>query len=156
MTTDTLYELSYHITDRIPEDAAGAVVDAIRKALHKAGGTPVSEGTIERMTLAYPIIRMEASKNVTYRESYFGWMRFRLADAAEVAAIAKHVKSTKDVVRHLLVELPEDAVTQKLRRAQSEDKAPENAEDAPAPEKAPSKASQADIDKEIDSLVDSV
>lgn len=153
MTHETLYEIGYHVTDRIPEDAAGKVVDAIRKVVGDAGGTLVSEGQIERKTLAYPIIRMENSKNVHYAESYFGWMRFRLSDPAVVATIAKHLKTTKDVIRHLLIELPELALAKPVERRKPD---AEEADTTPAEESPSESMNEADIDKEIDSLVDAV
>ena len=151
---ETLYEIGYHVTDRIPEDQALKVVDEIRKVVQENGGTPVSEGAIERMTLAYPIIRMENSKNVHYTDSYFGWMRFRLGDAANVAVLAKHLKTTKDVIRHLLVELPESALEKPVERRKPE--AEESAEKTETAEAEVAPMSEKDIDKEIDSLVDAV
>ena len=99
---NNVYEIGYHVLPIIAEGDVEIVVNRLRTAIEKTGGTFVAEGAPQRLTLAYPMAVWTNGKWTKYNEAYFGWIKFEV-DSASIASIEAACKADKDILRHLVI-----------------------------------------------------
>lgn len=101
-TTTRVYELGYLLAPTAPETEVPGLVDALKAAIEKAGGSVRAEGAPEFIDLAYTMEKSIASKKMKYSQAYFGWIKFEAAPEA-----MESLKKTLDVmavlIRYILV-----------------------------------------------------
>lgn len=77
-----VYEVGYTIAPSTGEENVEKVVDAVRSAIEKLGGSFIAEGAPSLIRLAYPISVHEAGRRVAYERGFFGWIKFESAASA--------------------------------------------------------------------------
>ena len=149
------YELGFHVSPAVAEDGVGVVVDKIRATLTAASGSEVlNEHAPEKRSLAYTIELSNQGKHQKFDESYFGFIKFG-TERENVKAIEEKLRTMKEVIRFLLIEVDRNEPVAPVRRAVFTSarlegeviKKPE----AEVEEKAP--VSEEELDKSIDALV---
>lgn len=147
-----IYEVGFHLVPTITEDAVGAAVEKIRKAIGETAEF-ISEGYPQRMQLAYVIERAAQGKREKYGESWFGWIKFAQT-RDKMPGIEAALTASRDVLRFLTIEtVREDIVAPKARAVFSSDRLKGETIHAPAaPQEKGGEVSQAELDKSIDAL----
>lgn len=141
-----VYEVGFIIVPEITEEKLPEVFGTIKDAVLAKGAIAISEEFPKLMTLAYTMEKTINNKIERFKEGYFGWIKFE-AEGAKIAEIDAMLRLRTDVVRHLITStVRENTIASK--RAPSVRRRPEGAADG-APE-----MSKAEIDREIDALVD--
>lgn len=148
-TTDTdaraRYELGYHVMPTVAEESVGTVVERLRGVIESQGGTVVTEGYPQKITLAYEMEQTGSGKRDRYGEAFFGWIQFE-AESPVVPAIDAAVAEDSDILRHLLIRTTADAAATTGKRISApREKEPESGTDTPL--------SEADLDKQIEEMV---
>ena len=109
------YEISYLLSPLIPaENLPEAVAKYIKSLIAAAAGEVVSEGPARPVNLAYQIRRILDNKPVTFREAFFGSLRFR-SPAAAVVDLARRWREAPELIRHLLIEVPKAVLADEQR-----------------------------------------
>lgn len=91
----TVYELSYHITRALSESESEVLLQSLRDAVVKAGGSFLAEGALEEVDLAYPIQKHE--------KALFGWMKFETTPEAVKNLQEDVLKNQKNIIRYALI-----------------------------------------------------
>ena len=89
-----LYEAAYLISPAYSEEEARNFQQTLKNLVQSGGGFIDQEGGVEKRRLAYPIKKM--------REAHLGSFRFLLS-GDKIAEIDGKLKTSKEVLRHLLV-----------------------------------------------------
>lgn len=145
------YELGYLLTPLLTEELVAELLEKKVKALiAKEGGELVSEQAPKLISLAYPIRKQVENKHLVFRDSFFGAIRFTAAPAA-APALAAELKKLPELVRFLLITLPDITEEAPARRGP----APEGKKLEENPTE-PALTTAEAIDKEIDKLTNHV
>lgn len=151
-----IYEVGFHLVPTIAEGDVSAVVEKIRAAITKAGGTVFAEEAPKLMKLSYRIERADSGKREKYTESYFGWMKFeghREELPAGIPPLQEELRGTRDVLRFLLIQTVREAPAP-ARAVFSSDRL--EGETIAAPKRAEEKTgevSEEELQKGIESLI---
>lgn len=97
-----VYEAGYHLLPTLAEDDRAKTVQAIEDMITKNGGLKISEGKPEHVELAYPIDRVIDTKRTTFRNAYFGWIKFEIGPDL-LKEIQEALDAHRGVLRHLIV-----------------------------------------------------
>ena len=89
-----LYEVAYLVSPAYSEEEAQNFQQTLKNLVQSAGGLIDQEGEVIKRRLAYPIKKM--------REAHLGNFRFLLS-AEKIAELDNKLKTSKEVLRHLLV-----------------------------------------------------
>ncbi len=149
------YELGYLVTPLLPEEKVLELVESkIKAQLTKIGAKLKEETGPKMMALAYPIRQVVEHKSSTFKESYFGSIRFELGSES-IVSFTNDLKKIVELVRTLLIILPKDYNKKVERRipppaAAKSVLVPEGSVEAEAK---PAVMTDEAIDKEIDSLL---
>lgn len=143
-----IYEVSYLIVPSITEEKVENEVKTIHSILEAAGASVIAEEFPQFMPLAYSMDHSMDSKKHTFKEGYFGWVKFDLPVAA-IANVKTSLEKTPSILRHLIIKTVRENTrySPKVAPGAVADVAPEAAADT---EK---KATGTEIDKSIDALV---
>jgi len=106
----TLYELGYHLVPSLGEDDLALRVTELQKAITAEGGSVISEGAPQSMTLTYQMRKMHGGRWDKYDTTFFGWVRFE-APASAMDGIKEVLDTDEYVVRYLLIKLDPVALT---------------------------------------------
>jgi ribosomal protein S6 len=152
--TRPIYEVGFHVVPTVDEAGALKVAEAIKAAVMKGDAEIISEAAPSRMRLAYTIERATAGAREKYDEAYFGFIKFA-TERENVPALEAMLRSTREVLRHLLVEtVREDLISAPRRVTFTSDRLEGETIKKPvaAPEKG-GEVSEEDLDKSLDALV---
>jgi len=149
-----IYEIGYHVVPTIEEANVASIVEKLRAELAKGDAEVISEGFPAKMVLAYTIERAATGKREKYRETYFGWIKFAV-EREHIPAIENYLRSSKDILRHLLIETIREDISVAPRRAvfTSDRLEGETIKKPAATPEAKSEVSEEELDKSIDALV---
>ncbi len=149
-----VYEIGLHLVPTLEGTAVAGVVENLRAELAKGNAEIISEVTPEKMVLAYTVERASTGKREKYNESYFGWVKFAI-EKEYIPALESYLRSTREILRYLLVEtIREDVVATARRAVFTSDRL--EGETIKKPAAAPetkSDVSDEELDKSIDALV---
>ena len=109
-----IYEIGYHLIPTLTEDNVAAAVAGLRKALGDA--EIIKDLAPVKIPLAYIIERRGQGKREKYAEAYFGFIKFAI-DKENIGAIEQYLRSTHEVLRHLLIETVREDTSFVPRRA---------------------------------------
>ncbi len=141
-----LYELSFLLTPSLGEVEVAEALFDLTSHIEKRGG--VIRGTTAPLMreLAYPMAKVTVGHREEHTSAYFGWIFFE-AEPAMIATLSQEINMKASVIRPLLVETVEEAISlsEKAARRQEE-------RDAPAP-KEEKVLSEVELDKTIENLV---
>ena len=138
-----VYEIGYHISSNVKEDALEKVVGGIRAQIEKAGGSFIAEGAPSLTRLSYGIEgpqEGEGAKRIMHDRAYFGWIKFE-SSVAGAHALETALKNNADLIRFILFRTVREDTRAKmkpptLREVKRTDvikAAPRRAEEAAAP-----------------------
>ena len=141
----SLYEISYLIVPSISAEEAEAVAAKITGLFTDAGGTLVSSESPKVRPLAYEVGKRSKGARTVFDTAYFGHAYFRLVEV-DLAGLSKKINALSEVLRSLLLAIPEDALAPKRAEPiRPRREAPEGGESKPInPE---------ELDKQIEQLV---
>lgn len=151
-----VYELGYHILPTVAAEDVEAEVGKIRDAIEKRGGSFITEGTPEVMTLAYPMFVNNGGKQTKYERAYFGWVKFEMDPAQAVALQEEDMTPNANVLRFTLFKTTREETRAQLQTEQStilrEVKNTDTLEKKEVKEEG-GEVSEAELEKSIDDLV---
>ena len=106
LTDGRIYEIGYLLSPMIPvESLAEKVTQNLKEPINSLDGQIVSEGEPRHFALAYPIKKNIEHRRLTFREAFFGSLRFE-GDAKTVVELARKLFVVPDIIRYLLIEVP--------------------------------------------------
>lgn len=150
-----IYEIGYLLSPMIPvESLAERVSKNLTAPIASLGGEIMNEVSPRHLTLAYPIKKNMEHRRLTFREAFFGSIRFQTLPRAAAELRSKLVASP-DLVRHLLIEVPKATLLDEERakaRVNHPPRSPVPAETAGEVSSQPS-LSLAEMDQQIDQLL---
>jgi ribosomal protein S6 len=152
--TRLIYEIGFHVVPTVEEAKVADVVEEIRAALAAAKAEVLSEQFPAKMQLAYTIERAASGKREKYNEAYFGFIKFAVEEREGIPAIEGTLRSSKNILRSLLVESSLADAAQPRRAVFSSNRL--EGETIKKPVAAPEEGgavSEAELDKSIDALV---
>ena len=98
----SLYEVGFHVPPNLPEEAVSGEVGKIKDAIISRQGVIVSEGTPQRMNLAYRLPRVIENARTFFDSAYFGCVRFEMLPH-ELASFEQEMKNNLSVIRFILM-----------------------------------------------------
>lgn len=122
-----IYEVGFHIVSSVAENDLGVQVTAIRDAIEAAGGMFIADEYPKYMELAYPMVKVASNKRATYKDSYFGWIKFEVAPKG-ILAVEKKLMANDNLLRFIIVKtVRENTMVPKkiLQAKQRDENAPE-------------------------------
>jgi ribosomal protein S6 len=148
-----VYEVGFHVVPTVEETKVGDVVETIRAVLAEAKAEIIRDQFPQKMTLAYTIELSVAGKREKYTESYFGFIKFA-AEREHIAALEAQLRSSKDILRYLLIETTREEPVIARRAVYSSNRLEGETikKPATAPE-TPGEVSDEELTKSIDALV---
>ena len=116
-----VYEVGFHLVPTVGEEGIPQALEAIRKALTNTLGDIeiIKENFPAKMTLAYMVERPVAGSREKYTQSYFGWIKFALAEDATregIPVLHTTLTAMPTVLRHLIIETVREDITQAKQR----------------------------------------
>lgn len=151
--TGNVYELAYLFVPTIPEDKILGSFGDLKALVDGFGGIAIAEEMPRLITLAYEMSRIINNKKTYFDTGYFGWLKFEL-DPAQVAEINAKLSRDESIIRFMIISTTrENTIASKKPFVRGDFKKrpldkPTAVADAPVLDKA-------ELDKEIDALVDS-
>lgn len=154
-----VYEIGFHLAPIVGEDNIAHEVSLIRDLLDGIKAEVVSEDLPRLCSLAYPLSKVIKGAKRTFKESFFGWVKFE-ADAENVASLKAGVEKLENVLRFLIIKTvrdntlygPKFATKEQIKGALKKDGEDES-EFTTLPEKEKPELTPAELDKTIDDLV---
>lgn len=146
-----VYEIGFHIAPIVGDEKVAYEVSLIKSALESIKAEVIGEDFPRLRVLAYPLSKAIGGVKKTFKESYFGWIKFE-AGAEGVTALGKEVEKLENILRFLIIKTVKENTlygnkfqTRPEGRVRKEEGVKEEAQKAPMnPE---------EIDKTIDKLV---
>jgi len=114
-----VYELGFHILPTVVADDLEKEVGVLRKAIEKRGGSFITEGLPESVSLAFPMFINNGGKKTKYETAYFGWMKFEMEPAKAVLLEEEDLKANKQVLRYSLVKTTREETRAQLQTEQN-------------------------------------
>lgn len=153
---ERVYEVGFHIIPIVGDEGVSHEVSLLRDALDKIKAEVIGEDFPRLQVLAYPLSKVIKGGKKTFKEAYFGWIKFE-ADPESVDELKDLVQKIESVLRFLIIKTvrentlfgPKFATKEQIKGnkkdAQSEktEEGPDTREDL-SPE---------ELDKTIDDLV---
>lgn len=134
------------------ESLADTIETLIRKPIMDVGGQIVDSKEPQSISLAYPIRKRIDNKNLRFREAHLISLRF-LVPPEEIAALDRIFRFSPLLLRCLLIELP---IRAEKPRRQPKGPLPPSAGSSREDEPEEGAMSQADMDREIEGLLNHV
>jgi ribosomal protein S6 len=97
-----VYEIGFHIAPIVGEDNIAHEVGEIKGLLEKIKATIISEDFPRQRTLAYPLSKMMDGSKKTFKEAYFGWIKFEVKGES-VSSLSKEIEKMGNILRYLLI-----------------------------------------------------
>lgn len=104
-----LYEIGYLLNPLIPAEGVAAEADkALRTPIEALGGEVASQLMPFMRPLAYAVTKSIGSKKSSYKDAYFGALRFELT-SDKIATLKESLDKSEMILRFLLIRLPKNA-----------------------------------------------
>ena len=149
-----VYEVGFHVVPDVAEGKVSEVVEKIRAQLQKGNAEIITEASPRKTSLAYTVERATTGKREKYNDAYFGFIKFA-TERENIPAIETLLRSTKEILRYLLIETTrEEAVAAPRRAIFTSDRL--EGETIKKPVSAPEKGgevSEEELNKSIEALV---
>ncbi len=97
-----VYEIAFHIAPFVGEDKIAHEVSLIKGLLEKIGATTISEDFPRLKNLAYPLSKLIAGSKKTFKDAYFGWIKFETKGDG-IGEFTKGVEKIENIIRYLIV-----------------------------------------------------
>ena len=147
----TVYEIGFHIAPIVGDEKLAYEVSEIKGLLEKIKAETISEDFTRLKVLAYPLSKVISGSKKTFKEAYFGWIKFE-ADAEAVTEFKNEVEKLSNVLRFLIIKTVKENTLYGNKFAPKYEGKPKKEEEKKAEEpKGP--INEAEIDKTIEDLV---
>ena len=148
-----VYEIGFHIAPLVGDENVSHEVSGIKSLLEKINAEIISEDFPRLRALAYPLSKKIKGAKNTFKECYFGWVKFE-ADPEKLAEFEEGVEKLENIIRFLIVKTVKDNTLYGAKFAAKERmsfKKPEPGTEKRAEEK--KEVNVEEVDKAIDELV---
>ncbi len=148
-----IYEIGFHIDPFVSEDNVAHEVTAIKTLLEKIKAEVIAEDFPRLRALAYPLSKAVSGSKKTFKEAYFGWIKFE-AEAGEIPAFQKEVEKIESIIRYIVIKTVRENTLQGNKFSSKYEGKPQAGKEAAAKEiaeKGP--INPEEIDKTIENLV---
>lgn len=151
------YEVGYLLSPLIPIEAlTERVAKTFKEPILTAGGEVLDDKLPQPLALSYPIKKQLDHQRLTFREAFFGSLRFKIEPAA-AEKLAKQFKTSPDLIRDLIVEVPRAALldeeNQKARTKHVSRPAAKELKAKEAKSELPPAISETEVDEKIEQLL---
>jgi len=103
------YEIGYLLTPFLPLEKVEETVEALYKSWIEDLGSLMIVKTSPRMrSLAYPVSKFISNKKSTFKEAYFGAVKFQ-ASPEKIRTIKELAEKDNNIIRFLIVSVPKNA-----------------------------------------------
>ena len=145
-----IYELGFILVPNITEEKLPEVFGALKEVLSEKGAMIFAEEFPKNILLSYTMEKTINNKIERFKDGFFGWVKFELAQG-DISAIDAKLRLREDVIRHLIIStVRENTIASKRpmgsRRHTKGDEKEVKEGDAPM-------MSKEEIDREIEALV---
>lgn len=101
-STETVYEVGYHIVPTVSPEQLPKEVEAIKALLGGKDAKIISEEAPKLRPLAYTMLKVVGPLRQKFDTAYFGWIKFEGTSDA-IVAIQKALDESEKVLRSLVV-----------------------------------------------------
>jgi len=147
-----IYEIGYHILPSISEEELPAHVSAIKDMIKKEAGVFIMEEAPAKISLAYPMSKMEEGKRSIFEGAYFGWVKFE-TQRTHIGNIKHALDENNNVLRFLIIETVRED-TRAPRRSVTAQKVETLAKSKPMVKLTKKETSAPIVDSEIDRTIE--
>ncbi len=145
-----VYEFGFLLVPDVGDEGAPASFSALKGMIEDAGGNPISDNLPAKMALAYPMDKEIDHKHQTYREAYFGWIKFEL-EKGKIAVLKDAFDNEKSLIRFIIIKtVKENTLAPKKLKEKMEStggRRHSHREESSVP------INKEEVDKQIDALV---
>lgn len=147
----TVYEIGFHIAPIVGDEKLAYEVSEMKGLLEKIKAETISEDFPRLRVLAYPLSKVIGGSKKTFKEAYFGWIKFE-ADAEAVVEFKNEVEKLSNVLRFLIIKTVKENTLYGNKFAPKYEGKPKKEEEKRVEEpKGP--INEEEIDKTIEDLV---
>ncbi len=147
------YEIGYLLSPIVAAENVSATVETlIRGAILVAGGQVIVGEEPKLIPLAYPIRQTVENKNLSFQEAYFASLHFTVTPE-KIIELDKAFRFSPSVLRFLIIESPKPVEEPRHRPKEDAPSSERSTRFAKGGEPTGVEMSQADMDREIDSLL---
>jgi ribosomal protein S6 len=148
-----VYELGYLAVTTLTDSERDNAIGGIRKVIEERGGTFISEGSADKIDLAYTMYTRDREKNVPHETAFFGWMKFEIAPAYAEELRTKILPLETAFIRTILFStVAEDTRAHVALNTLKEVKKQDTIQ-GPRVEEKREEVSESELDKTVDSIV---
>ena len=97
-----VYEIGFHIAPIVGDEKVAYEVSLIKSALENIKAEVIGEDFPRLRVLAYSLSKAIGGSKKTFKEAYFGWIKFE-AGASEVASLNKEIEKLENILRFLII-----------------------------------------------------
>ncbi len=101
-STETVYEVGYHIVPTVSPEQLPKEVEAIKALLGGKDAKIISEEAPKLRPLAYTMLKVVGPLRQKFDTAYFGWIKFEGTSDA-IVAVQKALDASEKVLRSLVV-----------------------------------------------------
>lgn len=142
-----LYEVAYILDPMIPEEKLQEHAAKITSAIEEKGGMIVLADNPKLRALAYQIEKAVGGKRAKYKQGYFAWVKCMLTPKS-AKALEGELKHVQEVVRSMIIHTVKASSTYVARKPRRE-----GAVSGVGPLAPVEKPTEAELDKEVDTLL---
>lgn len=103
------YEIGYLLTPFLPAEQVEESVEAMHKAwIADLDGLTIIKTAPKMRSLAYPVSKFINNKKSTFKEAYFGAVKFQISPE-KIRTIKELLDKDNNIIRFLIVSVPKNA-----------------------------------------------
>lgn len=97
-----VYEIGFHIAPIVGDDKIAYEVSLIKSILENLKAEIISEDFPRLRVLAYSLSKAIGGRKMTFKEAYFGWIKFE-SPTESTATLSKEVLKLENILRFIVV-----------------------------------------------------
>ena len=145
-----VYEFGFLLVPEVGDEGAPASFSALKGMIEEVGGQTISDSLPAKMALAYPMDKEIDHKHQSYKEAYFGWIKFEL-EKNKIEGLKAKFDAEQTLIRFLIIKtVKENTLAPKKLKEKMEStggRRHSHREEAALP------MNKEEVDKQIDALV---
>lgn len=144
-----VYEIGFHIAPIVSEENLAHEVQAIKALLEKAEASVIAEDFPRQKALAFPLSKMIGGGKKTFKEAYFGWIKFE-TEPESIVSFTKEVEKLSNILRFIVIKTARENT---LHTPKFSSKYESKAKKGGAEGEKKQEVDEVEVDKAIDELV---
>ncbi|MFZ2593166.1 MAG: hypothetical protein WAX38_00130 [Minisyncoccia bacterium] len=155
MTSDErrVYELGYLLVSTLSEGERETELASLRRVIESKGGTFISDGSPEEITLAYTMYTRDREKNMPHERAFFGWLKFEVSPEGAQSLYKEVIPGMKSILRSVLFKTVKEDTRASVMPATLKDVKRSDTIGHSHVEESKKDVSEAELDKTVDSIV---